>query len=269
MWRRAFLILAKRIETRVIDTHCHLDFPVFDADRDAVWARARAVGVRGLVIPGVTLAGFERIVGLRGPGCEIALGLHPVFLADHPEDGLARLEGWLRGVVPLAVGEIGLDHLLPPETHAVQAVLFEAQLRLAMAFDRPVLLHVRRAHDPVVALLKRLKFPCGGIVHAFGGSLEQARDYIRLGFCLGMGGVVTRERATRIRQVAAAVDETALVLESDAPDLPPVSRYWQRNEPACLAEVVETLAGLRGVAVEGLIAATTRNARRVLNWREG
>ncbi|MBF0163922.1 MAG: TatD family hydrolase [Magnetococcales bacterium] len=253
----------------MIDTHCHLDFPVFDPDRAAVWARARAVGVRSLVIPGVRLVDFEKILGLRGAGCEIALGLHPVFLADHPEDGPARLEGWLRRAAPLAVGEIGLDFQVSEETHAAQRVLFEAQLRLAMAFDRPVLLHVRRAHDPVVALLKQLKFPCGGIVHAFSGSMEQARAYIRLGFCLGIGGVVTRERATRVRQVAAAVDEAALVLESDAPDLPPVSRYWQRNEPACLAEVVETLAGLRGVAVEALIAATTHNARRVLNWREG
>ncbi|MBF0417328.1 MAG: TatD family hydrolase [Magnetococcales bacterium] len=252
----------------MIDTHCHLDFPVFDGDREAVWARARDVGVRGLVIPGVRLDSFGRILALRGEGCRIAFGLHPVFWGEHPEDALAQLEGWVRWHAPVAVGEIGLDYMVSSESFEVQARLFEGQLRLAKAFHLPVLLHVRRAHEPVLALLRQVKFPCGGIVHAFSGSLEQARAYIRLGFCVGIGGVVTRGQATRVRQVAARVDAASLVLESDAPDLPPLGRIGERNEPACLGEVVATLAALRGVEVADLILATTRNARRVLNWQE-
>ncbi|MEO5344857.1 MAG: TatD family hydrolase [Magnetococcus sp. YQC-9] len=253
----------------MIDTHCHLDFPVFDVDREAVWERARAAGVQAALIPAVRLVDFGRVVGLRAADRAIALGLHPVFLADHPEDALERLEGWLQRDKPLAMGEIGLDCLLPRESFAAQLVLLEGQLQLAKRYDLPVLLHVRRAHEPVLALLRRLDFRRGGIVHAYSGSLEQARIFIRMGFCLGFGGVVTQRYATRVRMVAASVEETALVMESDAPDLPPAGHERARNEPAWLSEVLEMLAQLRGVAPEALIAATTRNARRVLGWREG
>ncbi|MBF0191181.1 MAG: TatD family hydrolase [Magnetococcales bacterium] len=248
----------------MIDTHCHLDFPHFDADRAAVWQRAQAVGVVGGVVPGVCLRDFGRVVALRGPGMWIALGLHPGFLADHPPDALAQLESWLRRDRPVAVGEIGLDHLLSPETHARQLSLLEDQLRLAADFRLPVVLHVRRAHDMMVSVLRRISFRQGGIVHAFGGSLQQAEAYVKLGFCLGIGGVVTYERSRRIRQVAAALPEEALVVETDAPDLTPAAHHGERNEPAFLPEVVAVLAALRQTDPERIRMVTARNARRVL-----
>lgn len=250
----------------MLDTHCHLDFPDFDADRIEVWQHARSVGVMGCLVPGVRLSDLGRVVALRSVEIGIALGLHPGFMADHPEDGVEQLEEWIRRSAPVAVGEIGLDHLLPPQTHEAQRHLLERQLRLATRMQLPVVLHVRRAHDAVIALLKRLAFSQGGIVHAFSGSPQQAVAYVKLGFCLGFGGVVTYERARRVRQVAAHLPEEWFVLETDAPDLIPAARIGQRNEPAFLPEVVRVLALLRQVEPEQIVAVATRNARQVLSW---
>ncbi|MBF0626739.1 MAG: TatD family hydrolase [Magnetococcales bacterium] len=252
----------------MLDTHCHLDFPVFDPDRETVLERARSVGVRGYLVPGVRLRDFDRVAALRGPEIAIAFGLHPGFLADHPADGVVQLERWILEHQPMAVGEIGLDYLLPEEHHAAQWMLLEQQVRLAARHALPLLLHVRRAHDLVLSLLRRLSFAHGGIVHAFGGSLQQAEAYGRLGFCLGLGGVVTHDRARRIRQVAAVMPEEWMVLETDAPDLAPAGHAGERNEPCFLPEVVRVLAELRGVEPEQIVTITTRNARRVLNWPE-
>lgn len=248
----------------MIDTHCHLNAAAFDLDREAVLARGRRAGVVQWVIPGVVLADFSELILMASPELLIALGLHPVYLDAHPVDALEQLEQWVMRSHPVAIGEIGLDYLLPPATHEGQMVLLEGQLQLAKRYHLPVLLHVRRAHDLVCGLLRRLAFTQGGIVHAFNGSLEQAHRYLDLGFRLGFGGVMTYPRAVRIRKVATLLPVDALVLETDAPDLTPVGHAKQRNEPAYLLEVVQTLAELRGVSVASLIEATTDNARMVL-----
>ncbi|MBF0293796.1 MAG: TatD family hydrolase [Magnetococcales bacterium] len=248
----------------MIDTHCHLDLPVFDHDRDAVWERARRVGVRQCVIPAIRVAGFAKVAAMASPQFPIALGLHPWYLPDHPADAVSRLEGWLARCRPVAIGEMGLDHKVPPESHAAQQILFIDQLLLAKRHKLPLLLHVRGAHDTVCSQLRKHAFTCGGIVHAFNGSLQQAHAYLDLGFRLGFGGVVTHDRAQRVRRVAAALPDHALVLETDAPDLPPAGHTGERNEPAHLAMVVATLAGLRGVEPGCIIEQTTQNATTVL-----
>ncbi|MEO5364116.1 MAG: TatD family hydrolase [Magnetococcus sp. DMHC-8] len=249
----------------MIDTHCHLDLPVFADDRDEVLARSRQAGVVQWVVPAIRLTRFADVVAMRRPGVHVALGLHPLFGADHPPDAVVRLARWVERDRPIALGEIGLDGTAPAATHADQHRLFAAQLALACQAGLPVLLHVRKAHEPVLACLRRTGFPHGGIVHAFNGTLQQAHHYLGLGFCLGMGGVVTRAQAVRIRQVAGRLPDEALVLESDAPDLPPAGHAGARNEPAtCLPLVVQALAGLRQVAGTHIIAITSRNARRVL-----
>ncbi|MBF0614756.1 MAG: TatD family hydrolase [Magnetococcales bacterium] len=250
----------------MFDTHCHLDFPDFAADRLEVWSRARAVGVQWCLVPGVRVQDFARIVAMQSGEIGIGLGLHPGFLEDHGPDGVEQLETWIRHCPPVAVGEIGLDYLLSPESHAAQWQLLERQLRLAGRLQLPVVLHVRRAHDPMIGLIKQLGFAHGGIVHAFSGSPQQAVAYVKLGFCLGFGGVVTHERAKRVRQVAAHLPEESLVLETDAPDLPPAGHAGERNEPGFLPEVVRVLARLRQVEVERIMEVTTHNARRVLAW---
>ncbi|MBF0182449.1 MAG: TatD family hydrolase [Magnetococcales bacterium] len=253
----------------MIDTHCHLDLPVFDHDRDAVWARALGAGVRQCVIPAIRLGGFANVVAMAGPQFPIALGLHPWYLDDHPADAVSRLEGWVARYRPVAIGEMGLDHKIPSESHAAQLTLFIDQLLLAKRHALPLLLHVRGAHDTVCSLLRKHAFSCGGIVHAFNGSLQQAHAYLDLGFCLGFGGVVTHDRARRVRTVAAALPDDALVLETDAPDLPPAGHAGERNEPAHLAIVVAALAGLRGVDAGCIIEQTTKNAINVLQLPKG
>ncbi|MEE4465480.1 TatD family hydrolase, partial [Azotobacter chroococcum] len=175
---------------RLIDTHNHLDFPDFDADRAAVLARCRALGVGRQVLAGVYRANWQRVWSLAcaEPGLYAAFGLHPVYLEQHRAADLDDLGAWLqrlRGDGRLcAVGEFGLDYYLAELDRERQQTLFEAQLRLAAELELPVLLHVRRAHAATIATLKRLRLPRAGIVHAFAGSREEAREYLKLGFRL-------------------------------------------------------------------------------------
>lgn len=250
----------------MIDTHCHLDVAEFDPDRDAVLARARAAGLEGLVVPGIAAAGFPGLLDLCDRHADLypALGLHPVYLAEHGPDDLAVLERLVAERPPVAIGEIGLDFFVEEADRDGQQRLLEAQLAIARDAGLPVLLHVRKAHDEVLALLRRLRFPHGGTAHAFNGSRQQADQYRELGFKLGFGGVCTYARAKRIRRLAAGLPLTALILETDAPDLPPAAHQGERNSPEYLPEVVATLAGLREEDAAMITAQTTANARELL-----
>lgn len=250
----------------LIDTHCHLDVTEFDADRPQVLGRARAAGVVAQVVPAIHRDGWEALAALcRGePDLHPALGLHPIYLDRHRPEDLDALEQWLARERPLAVGEIGLDYFVAGLDPAAQQRLFEAQLRLAARADLPVLLHVRKAHDQVLATLRRLKFTCGGIAHAFSGSRQQAEQYLALGFKLGFGGTLTYERSLRIRALAAQLPLEAIVLETDAPDIVTAAHHGERNSPEYLPEVLAALAALRREPPEALAAQTTANARAVL-----
>ncbi|MEO5376517.1 MAG: TatD family hydrolase [Magnetococcus sp. DMHC-6] len=248
----------------MIDTHCHLHLPAFDTDRQEVLARSRQAGVDQWVVPGIRLSDFPQLVARHEEGIHLAFGLHPFFTQDHPTDGPDQLINWVRQYHPLAIGEIGLDFIAPQTTHQMQLALFTEQLRIADQFHLPVLLHVRKAHDIVLGVLRQRPFPFGGIVHAFSGTLHQARSYIELGFCLGFGGVVTRDNARHLRDLVPFLPESALVLESDAPDLPPAGHLGERNEPCHLPLVAQTLATLRKVPIEHMITTTRLNAQRVL-----
>ncbi|MBF0612125.1 MAG: TatD family hydrolase [Magnetococcales bacterium] len=252
----------------MIDTHCHLDFPVFDADRQQVLERSVQAGVDQWVVPGVKLEDFQRIVDVKNKNISIAFGLHPWFVEEQPQDALNQLAGWIERHSPLAIGEIGLDFMLPAATFPLQESLFVEQLRLSDHFRLPVLLHVRRAHDAALHLLKKVKPAAGGIVHAYSGSLQQAYGYLDLGFKLGFGGVVTHTNARRIRQVAKVVPQEGLVLETDAPDLPPTGWQGRRNEPANLLLIAQVLAQLRGGEVQEIVEITTHNACSILRLKE-
>ena len=262
------------MESVWIDTHCHLDAAEFDADRDAVVARARAAGVAQIVIPAVDRGNFERVRMLaHRHGLAYALGIHPMCTDRARDDDLAALRDALARHADdprlVAVGEIGLDHFVPGLDRDRQAAIFAAQLDVAVEFDLPVLLHVRRAVDPVLAQLRRRRLR-GGFAHAFNGSAQQAAAFVGLGFRLGFGGALTFERALRIRRVGAELAQGAIVMETDAPDIPPQWRYrtaearaagaTMRNEPAELAAIGAVLAALRGETAEALAEATTRNA---------
>ena len=262
-----------------IDSHCHLDAPEFDADRDAVHARARAAGVSRLVLPAVAVAHAAPLAALAARlGEAYALGIHPLFVDRAHDDDLDLLAEALqhhRGDPRLvAVGEIGLDHFVPGLDRARQERFYRAQLRLAREHGLPVILHVRRSADALLAGLNRTEVP-GGIAHAFNGSEAQARRFVAQGFCLGFGGTLSFEPARRIRHLAQVLPPEALVLETDAPDIPPQWLYRSaadraagapqgRNEPAELPRIGAVLAGLRGVPVAEVAVQTAANSVRVL-----
>lgn len=256
----------------LIDTHCHLDAAEYDADRDDVAARARQAGVGRIVVPSVAAFNFQAVAGCRRhAGVEIALGMHPMYVHVHREEHLARLDEAIRQHRPIAVGEIGLDRFQSridrPGVHEEdlerQEFFYIEQLKLAGKHGLPVLLHIRRANDQILKHLRRIKVN-GGIAHAFNGSMQQAQEYLKLGFKLGFGGAMTYARATRLRKLAAELPLEAIVLETDGPDIPPEWIAKQRNEPAELPKIAQVLADLRGISVEEASLRTTENARRVL-----
>ena len=249
----------------LIDTHCHLDAAEFDADRDVVQAAARAAGVGCIVVPAVEAASFAktRQTVARDPGCVAAYGIHPLYVGQAAEEDLAVLRQWLARERPVAVGEIGLDLYVADIDPARQEHFFVEQLRLARDFDLPVLLHVRRAVDAVLKQLRRFKVR-GGIAHAFNGSRQQADEFIKLGFVLGFGGAMTFSGSTRIRELARQLPLESIVLETDAPDIPPAWLNGSRNTPAELPRIAAVLAELRELPVAELAQRTAANARAVL-----
>ena len=261
-----------------IDTHCHLDAPEFDADRDAVLARARAAGVTQQVLPAVAYAHFDTVRRLAHQhGLTYALGIHPLYVGQAEDADLERLDQALAEHIDdprlVAVGEIGLDHFVPGLDRDRQRHFYLAQLKLARRHGLPVLLHVRRSADSLLQGLRRIEVP-GGIAHAFNGSLAQAQAFLPLGFALGFGGAMTHERALQIRRLATVLPEQALVLETDAPDIPPQWLYLtaaqraagarSRNEPAELPRIAATLAELRGWRLAETAERTSAQARAVL-----
>ena len=261
-----------------IDSHCHLDAPEFDADRDAVLARARAAGVGQIVVPCVQREHFESTRALaHARGLVYALGIHPLCVARAADDDLERLrealQRWRDDARLVAVGEIGLDHFVPDADRARQEQFYVAQLRLAREFELPVIVHVRRSAD---ALLKQLRaVPVrGGIIHAFKGSAQQARAFTERGFKLGFGGAMTFERALQIRHLARMLPDDAIVLETDAPDIVPQWLYLTaaqraqgataRNEPAQLPRIAQSLADLRGLSLQAVAQMTAANTRAAL-----
>lgn len=256
----------------LIDTHTHLDFPDFDADRSALLADSRAVGVRRIVVLGVHQGNWQRVWELAqsDPDLHAALGLHPVFLDDHRPEHLSELADWLTRLAGhrqlCAVGEIGLDYFIESLDRERQQTLFEAQLQLAADFNLPPLIHVRRSHAAVVATLKRFRLKRAGIIHAFAGSKEEAREYIKLGFKLGLGGAATWPQALRMHRVLADLPLESVVLETDSPDMAPVMFPGQRNSPTHLPAICTALAGIMAVSPEQLAAASTANARELFDW---
>lgn len=250
----------------LIDSHCHLDFAAFDGDREGVLAACRREKITHFIVPGVTADRWLALIELvdNNEGMYGALGLHPLFMSQHQPGDIDQLKSSLSDWHAVAVGEIGLDFYHAQGDQTAQITLFESQLYIAKAFKLPVILHVRKAHDQTLAVLRRIR-PVGGIVHAFSGSEQQARQYIALGFCLGVGGAVTYDRATRLRRILSALPLPSLVLESDAPDMLPAGvARGGRNSPLGLLPVVELLSDLHQCSTDEIAEQTTKNVASVL-----
>ena len=268
---------------RWIDTHCHLDAPEFNVNRAEVRHRARAAGVEQIVIPAVEVRNFDDVRNLaHAESDSYCLGIHPLYVDRALPDSLAQLDQQLQQHQAdprlVALGEIGLDYFVPALTQSPlrekQEDFYRAQLKLARQYELPVVLHVRRSADRLLKHLRDLRSatsPWLGIAHAFNGSDVQAMEFVKLGFKLGFGGAVTYERALQLRRLATALPLDVIVLETDAPDIPPHWLYTQavertrgiaqgRNEPGELPRIAALVAQLRGISVETLAEATERNA---------
>ena len=250
----------------LIDTHCHLDAAEFDADRDDVALQAMLSGVSKIVIPAVARDNFDTVIALcnRHKHCAYALGIHPMYVDNAIPEDIDTLKSYIEKNNPVAIGEIGLDYFVTKANIEQQTYFFTEQLKIAKQYDLPVILHVRHAVDDILKYLRRYEIK-GGIAHAFNGSLQQAEQFIGLGFKLGFGGAMTYSRALKIRELATKLPFEAIVLETDSPDIPP---EWiganGRNTPLELEKIAQVLADLRGVNVSQVLEITSANALKIL-----
>lgn len=263
----------------LIDTHCHLDAPAFAPDRAAVIQRAWDHNLQAIVIPAVDIHNFAAVRQLAHSHNRLyyALGIHPMYVARSDTQDLDLLAQQLAQYKDdprlVAIGEIGLDFYLPelktPESRRSQENFYAYQLELAQEFNLPVLLHVRKSQD---ILLKHLRQRpnVSGIAHAFNGSMQQAEQFLELGFALGLGGAMTFARARQIRRLATDLPLSAFVLETDAPDMAPEwlvrdqGKSAARNEPFELSAIAQVLAQLRNISLDMVLQQTATNARRAL-----
>jgi TatD DNase family protein len=255
---------------RLIDAHCHFDFPVFDQRRRSVLEEARTLGLSHLVIPGVRRPDWARVsrVASEYDGLYYCLGIHPWFVDEHATDDLHALEQCFtnRPDHLVALGECGLDRC--HGTLAKQYPWFEAQIDIAARFHVPLVIHSVRTHDEVIEVLKRKQFGGRVLVHGFSGSYQQASKLVDLGCFIGVGGIVTMDRAKKSLDAMARLPVDSLVLETDAPDMAPRGVAAGENSPIYLPLILAALAGLRGTDTEDLGRALLCNVQRLYGWDE-
>ena len=250
----------------LFDSHAHLDADVFDPDRPAVLQRAADAKVTEQLIPAINADNWQAIADLcaNTQGLFAAYGYHPMYLPAPNPLCISDLQTWLDAHPDtVAIGECGLDFYVEDFDKTQQQWFLDAQMRIARDRELPVILHARRAVDDVMATIRRFG-PLRGIVHSYPGSLDQAKRLFDMGFLLGIGGPVTYKRALRLRSVVTQMPLEALVLETDAPDQPSATRRGQRNEPAFMADVANSVAELRGISPDEVATATTANMHRLL-----
>jgi TatD DNase family protein len=224
-----------------------------------------------MVIPAVEKNNFTQVIQLaeKHAQCAYALGIHPMYVKNAKPEDLSTLKTTLEKQIeidlpPVAIGEIGLDYFVQDHDKPLQTFYFTEQLKLAKQFDLPVILHVRRAIDDILKYLRHYKVP-GGIAHAFNGSQQQAEQFIELGFKLGFGGAMTYPRALKIRELASSLSMEAIVLETDAPDIPPEwLKSGEKNSPSQLKKISEIMAELRSIKASQVAEITTKNALDIL-----
>lgn len=257
----------------LIDSHCHLPDEAFAADLDAVLARAREAGVADLLVVATAPDDWQAYLDLlaRDSRLRAALGFHPNSARDFTDDTFRRLEELVRAHRDqvAAIGEIGLDFYRDWATPQEQRPVLQRQLDLASELDLPIVLHCRAAEKELLSLLaerrERSGRPLRGVWHSFTGQPEEARSAVDLGLYIAFNGILTYPKAQNVRDAARVVPDDRLLLETDAPYLPPEPRRGKRNEPAYMVRTAERLAQERGVTLERIAELTTANARRLFN----
>lgn len=246
----------------LIDSHCHIDFPIFDVDRSLVIERARQVGVDAIVVPGTRQSAWEYQLELcrTNPMLYPTLGLHPQFLSHHQTSDISALENAIGSTSLLAIGECGLDFYDRSADRQMQEFFFVEQARLAQTHKLPLIIHARKSVARVIELLA--DFPnVTGVFHSYSGSYEQAKVLMKKGFFFGFGGPVTWPNSHRLHKLVTAIPLESILLETDAPDQPDTLHRGERNEPSFLPDIAQAIAELKGVPLEDLIQASSENAR--------
>ena len=267
---------------QLFDTHTHFDVADFDIDRQHLAEQAKQVGVDALVLIGFVESRFDDLIQTHQqlqywenvPSSYLAPGLHPFYIEQHQPEHLQRLEQVLEQHDCVAIGEIGLDTFLKqhkqPEMFAKQQYYFIEQLVLATQYQKPVLLHIRKAHAETLAILKAQKFKLGGIAHAFSGGVEEAKALVKLGFKIGVTGQITNPNAKKLHQVVQAIGSENLVIETDCPDMTPLccqtsTEHRTRNTPVNLPYVLEGLNQVLNMESEKLAQRLWENSLHALN----
>ena len=267
---------------QLFDTHTHFDVADFDHDRQHLAVQAKQVGVEALVLIGFIESRFDELIQTHQqlqdwenvPQSYLAPGLHPFYIEQHQQAHLQRLEQVLKQQDCVAVGEIGLDTFLKqhkrPDSFAKQQHYFNAQLELATHYQKPVLLHIRKAHAEALAILKAQKFKLGGIAHAFSGGVEEAKALVKLGFKIGVTGQITNPNAKKLHQVVQAIGAERLVIETDCPDMTPLccqtsTEHRTRNTPVNLPYVLDSLAQTLGQPQDQLAEQLWQNSLAALH----
>lgn len=246
----------------LFDTHCHLDFNVFETDRARVVERAREMGVCDILVPSVSHKNWQAVVNLQEEftGIHAALGMHPMFLEQHRLEDIAIMDRMVEQNTCRAIGECGIDLFVKGLDKQRQIDIFVEHLRLAKKYDLPLIIHARKSLDIVLKYIRQ--FPdLRGIMHSFSGSHQQAKICIEQGFLLGFGGPVTYPRARKLRELVRCLPLESLVLETDAPDQVDEKHFGERNEPAFLPAIMHTFAELRDISPTEVAEVTTLNAK--------
>ena len=249
----------------MIDSHCHLDLDAFDHDRQQVIERANRADVTRIHIPGTEYCRWPRLLELaQADSIDVSLGLHPYFLAKHSKsdlllqlEELAKLLKTQKSHV-FAVGECGLDAVIDVDFQ-LQKEVFSRQITLAQAHGLPLIVHARKSHHHIIQCLNDCEFSGRGIIHAFSGSVELAKQYTERGWLLGIGGTITYPRGEKTRKTLQQIGIEHLVLETDAPDMPLFGLQGQRNTPANIPKIAEVLAQTLGLTLNEVATQTSKN----------
>ena len=245
----------------IIDSHCHIDFEVFDNDRSQVIQHAKKTGVEKIIVPGVIHDTWDKIVSCCNEFSELypCYGLHPYFINKHKQQHLINLKTYIDKYNPVAVGECGLDFFLKSLDIKQQTFYFEQQLDIALEFNLPVVIHARKSTEAVINAIKK-RPALSGMIHSYSGSYEQALQLIKLGFYLSFGGPVTYDKSTRLRKTLQKLPLDSILVETDAPDQPVANAKSTRNEPVFILDVIESIASLHNTSKETVANITSKNA---------
>ncbi|MCX7780873.1 MAG: TatD family hydrolase [Negativicutes bacterium] len=249
----------------LFDSHAHLDDKRFEGERDEIIARAAAAGVTEILNAGADMDSSRRAIKLAAkyPGVYASVGIHPHDAKEAVKDDYEQMAAWAALPKVVAIGEIGLDYYYDHSPRDIQQKVFIRQLDVARQTNKPIIIHDRDAHADVLSLVKKEGTGLTGVFHCFSGSLEMAREVLKMGYYISIAGPVTFANAAKLKEIARQVPLERLLIETDCPYLTPQPHRGKRNEPAFVRLVAEEIARLRNIEPEALAAATTANARRL------